>query len=192
MPISKNNLKKMKRIAVAAFIVGLLATSCTREGISVKANNDFLIFNTENRSFTIVQEASCQKESISTLNEMVIIQEIEKQMEIRGYTQGKENADVLVTYSIYDKNLNLQEVKKVIGNSQNNSDNFEVYRKSVKNGTLIISMIDKSSNKVFWTGHASRIMKSNKSLANRDLKNITRAIFDNYSVTANNFLAKNN
>ncbi|MBB6001614.1 DUF4136 domain-containing protein [Arcicella rosea] len=180
----------MKRIVVTTFIVGLLATSCTRETILVKANNDFHAINTENRSFTIVQEVSRPQESISSLNETVIQEEIEKQMEIRGYTESRENADVLISYAIYDKNLNLQEVKKVYGITQN--DVFEVYRKNLKNGTLIISMIDKSSNKVFWTGYASKIMKFNKSLANRDLKNITRAIFDNYSVTANSYLAKNN
>lgn len=180
----------MKRIVVATFIVGLFATSCTRETILVKANNDFHTINTENRSFTIVQEVSRPQESISSLNEMVIKEEIEKQMEIRGYTEGNENADVLISYAIYNKNLNLQEVKKVYGNTQN--DEFEVYRKSLKNGTLIISMIDKNSNKVFWTGYASKILKFNKSLANRDLKNITRAIFDNYRVTANSYLAQNN
>lgn len=182
----------MKRIVVTTFIVGLLATSCTRETILVKANNDFHAINAENRSFTIVQEVSCPQETISSLNETVIKEEIEKQMEIRGYTESKENADVLISYAIYDKNLNLQEVKKVYGNVQILNEEFEVYRKNLKNGTLIISMIDKNSNKVFWIGYASKIMKFNKSLANRDLKNITRAIFDNYSVTANSYLAKNN
>ncbi len=182
----------MKRIVVTTFIVGLLATSCTRETILVKANNDFHAINTENRSFTIVQEVSRPQESISSLNEMVIKEEIEKQMEIRGYIESSENADVLISYVIYDKNLNLQQVKKVYGNTQTQNDEFEVYRKNLKNGTLIISMIDKNSNKVFWTGYASKILKFNKSLANRDLKNITRAIFDNYRVTANSYLAQNN
>ena len=181
----------MKRIVVTTFIVGLLATSCTREVIQVKANNDFHEINTENRSFAIVQEVSRPQESKSSLNEIVIKEEIEKQMVIRGYTES-DNADVLVSYAVYDKNLSMQDVKKVYINTSLQHETLDVYRKSLNNGTLIITMIDKNSNKVFWMGYASKILKSNKSLANRDLKNITRAIFDNYRVTANNYLAKNN
>ncbi len=180
----------MKRTVVATFIVGLLFASCTRNQISVKANNDFQVNNSENRSFTIVQEASNRQEWKLPLNEMVIVEEIEKQMRIRGYVESEKNADVLITYSIYNKNLMLQEVKKI--NTSVHKETLDVYRKKLVNGTLIITMIDQNTSKVFWTGYASKILKSQKSLENRDLKNITRAIFDNYRLTANHFLAKNN
>jgi hypothetical protein len=182
----------MKSTVVAAFIVGLLATSCTRNQISVKSNNDFQSNNTENRSFTIVQEASNPQERKSLLNEMVIIEEIKKQMKIRGYVESVKDADVLISYSVYNKNLLLQEVNKVNTEASLQKEMFDVYRKHLKNGTLIITMIDNNSSKVFWTGYASKILRSQKNLGDRDLKNITRAIFDNYRVTANHFLAKNN
>ena len=84
----------------------------------------------------------------------------------------------------------LQEVKKI--NTSVQKETLDVYRKKLVNGTLIITIIDQNTSKVFWTGYASKILKSQKSLENRDLKNITRAIFDNYRLTANHFLAKNN
>ena len=180
----------MKRTVVATLIVGLLTASCTRNQISVKSNNDFQMNNIENRSFTIVQEASNQQEWTLPLNETVIVEEIEKQMRIRGYVESEKKADVLITYSIYNKNLMLQEVKKI--NTSVQKETLDVYRKKLVNGTLIITMIDQNTSKVFWTGYASKILKSQKILENQDLKNITRAIFDNYRLTANHFLAKNN
>lgn len=182
----------MKLTVVATFIVGLLFASCTRNQISVKANNDFQVNNSENRSYTIVQEASNRQEWKLPLNETVIIEEIEKQMRIRGYVESTKNADILISYSIYHKNLLIQEVKKVNNVAPVQNKMLDIYRKKLKDGTLIITMIDQNTSKVFWTGYASKILKSQKNLGNRDLKNITRAIFDNYRLTANHFLAKNN
>lgn len=84
----------MKCTVVATFIVVLLFASCTRNQISVKANKDFQVNNSKNCSFTIVQEASNRQKWKLPLNEMVIIEEIEKQMRIRGYVESEKNADV--------------------------------------------------------------------------------------------------
>jgi Domain of unknown function (DUF4136) len=176
----------MKSIFVAAIVVGMMSASCTREQISVRANNDFHIENTENQTFTIIQSA---KEQASPLNETVIKEEIEKQMEIRGYSEEKANADVLISIAVYDKNLRLTEVNKMYVGLLPEDERIDIHRKNLSNGALVITMIDRNTNKVFWTGYASKIFGKHKSLKDRDLKNITRAIFDNYRITANHFLA---
>ncbi len=178
----------MKSIFVATIVVGMMAGSCTREQISVKANNDFHAENTENQTFTIVEDANQQA---SPLNETVIKEEIEKQMEIRGYSERNKNADVLISIAVYDKNLRLTEVNKVYVGVPEGKERVDIHQNNLKNGTLVITMIDRNTQKVFWTGYASKIFGKFKSLRDRDLQNITRAIFDNYRVTANHFLAKN-
>jgi Domain of unknown function (DUF4136) len=176
----------MKSIFVAAIVVGMMSASCTREQISVRANNDFHIENTENQTFTIIQSAT---EQASPLNETVIKEEIEKQMEIRGYSERNSNADVLISIAVYDKNLRLTEVNKMYVGILPEDERIDIHQKNLSNGALVITMINRNTNRVFWTGHASKIFGRHKSLKDRDLKNITRAIFDNYRTTASHFLA---
>lgn len=178
----------MKSIFVAAIVVGMMAGSCTREQVSVKANNDFHAENTENQTFTIVEDANQQT---SPLDETAIKEEVEKQVEIRGYVARNNDADVLISIAIYDKNLLLTEVNKVYVGVPEGKEKVDIHQNNLKNGALVITMIERNTQKVFWTGYASKIFKRYNLLKDRDLKNITRAIFDNYRVTANHFLAKN-
>jgi hypothetical protein len=178
----------MKSILVATMVVGIMAGSCTREHVLVKSNNDFHSENTENQTFTIVEDMNQQT---SPLDETAIKEEVEKQMEIRGYVARNDDADVLISIAVYDKNLRLTEVNKVYVGVPEGKEKVDIHQNNLKNGALVITMIDRNTQKVFWTGHASKIFGRYKSLKDRDLKNITRAIFDNYRVTANHFLAKN-
>ena len=178
----------MKIIFVAIIVVGMMAGSCTREQVLVKANNDFHAGNTKNQTFTIVQDAAQQA---SSLDETAVREEVEKQMEIRGYIVRNNDADVLISIAVYDKNLRLTEVNKVYIGVPEGKEKVDIHHQKLKNGVLVITMIDRNTQKVFWTGHASKIFGRYKSLKERDLKNITRAIFDNYRITANHFLAKN-
>jgi archaellum component FlaG (FlaF/FlaG flagellin family) len=178
----------MKSIIMATIVVGLIAGSCTREQISVKSNNDFQTENIENQTFTIVNDVN---QPTSLLNEKAIKEEVEKQMQIRGYVAREEDADVLISIAVYDKNLQLTEVNKVYVGIPEGKEKVDIHQNNLKNGALVITMIDRNTQRVFWTGHASKIFGRYKSLKDRDLKNITRAIFDNYRVTANYFLAKN-
>lgn len=180
----------MKLHLVTTLIVGLFATSCSKEQFRVKANNDFQHIGVESQTFAIIHEESRQQNSV--LDEAIIYQEIEKQMQIRGYVESNNNADVLISVSLENNALKLLEVSKVFACKYQEIDTFSLSRKSLKNGTLLITMIDKETHKVFWMGYASDLKDRINSLKARDLKNITRAIFDNYKVTANHFLAKNN
>ena len=172
---------------MATIVVAIIAVSCTREQILVKANNDFQTENTENQTFTIVEDADQQA---SPLDETVIKEEVKKQMEIRGYVVQNKDADVLISITVYDKNLRLTEVNKVDVGVSEGKEKLDIHQNNLKNGALVITMIDRNTQKVFWTGHASKIFGKYKPLRDRDLQNITRAIFDNYRVTANLFLAK--
>jgi archaellum component FlaG (FlaF/FlaG flagellin family) len=178
----------MRSIIMTTIVVGLMAGSCTREQISVKSNNDFQTENIENQTFTIVNDVN---QPTSLLNETAIKEEVERQMEIRGYVSQDDNADVLISIAVYDKNLRLTEVNKVYVGVSEGKEKVDIHQNNLRNGTLVITMIDRNTQKVFWTGHASKIFGKYKSLKDRDLKNITRAIFDDYRVTANHFLAKN-
>jgi archaellum component FlaG (FlaF/FlaG flagellin family) len=178
----------MKSIIVATIVVGLMAGSCTREQISVKTNNDFQAENIENQTFTIVNDVN---QPTLPLNESAIREEVEKQMEIRGYVAQEEDADVLISIAVYDKNLRLTEVNKVYVGVPEGKEKVDIHQNNLKNGTFVITMIDRNTQKVFWTGHASKIFGKYKSLKDRDLKNITRTIFDNYRLTAHQFLTKN-
>ena len=174
----------MKSILLATIVVGMMSASCTREQISVRANNDFHAENTENQTFTVIEEANQQ---ISPLNETVIREEVEKQMEIRGYTARNNDADVLISIAVYDKSIRLTEVNKVYLGIAQEKERVDIHRNNLRNGTLVITMIDRNTQKVFWTGYVSKIFKPYNSLIDRDLQNITRAIFDNYRVTFNHF-----
>ena len=96
----------MKSIFVAIIVVGMMAGSCTREQVSVKANNDFHVENTNNQTFTIVEQANQQT---LLLDETAIREEVEKQMEIRGYVARNKDADVLISIAVYDKNQQITE-----------------------------------------------------------------------------------
>jgi hypothetical protein len=178
----------MKGILMATVVVGLMAGSCTREQVKISSNNDFQVENIENQTFTIIEE---QNQAISLLDEKAIREEVEKQMEIRGYTEHENNADVLISIGIYDENLRLTEVNKVFVGATHEKEKVDIHQNALKNGVLVITMIDRNTQRVFWRGYASEIFDKHKSLKDIELRNITRAIFDNYRVTANQFLAKN-
>jgi hypothetical protein len=178
----------MKRIIVTALFAGLLSTSCTREIVSVKANKDFLEKHEDYRTFTVVQNTS----SVATLpNASMIEDEIEKQMKLRGYIESTQNADVLIAYSVFDKNIKLPEVTKVYHGLLQSAESSELHRRKLRNGIIIINLIDQNTQKTFWTGYASEVFKGRK-LEDKTLKNITRAIFNNYTVRAHQYVALRN
>jgi hypothetical protein len=106
----------------------------------------------------------------SPLNETVIKEEVEKQMEIRGYVARNNDADVLISIAVYDKNLRLTEVNKVYVGISEGNERVDIHQNTLKNGALVITMIDRNTQKVFWTGNASKIFGKYKSLKDRDLK----------------------
>lgn len=169
------------------FYLLLLATvimSCSNQKFAVRANNDHLMENNLNQTYQIVIGQSEAKLSEET--ERAIQDEVENQMEARGFVRTSKSPDIVVVCSVFETKLKIKDSRKL----EEDKSEYTTRRITLNGGTLMIQMIDENLNKSVWLGMASGFIKPNKSIEERQLKAITRSIFDEYKLVAYGYMPK--
>ncbi|MFC0184548.1 DUF4136 domain-containing protein [Pseudarcicella hirudinis] len=177
----------MNRIYFALLAVAFGISSCASEKITVRSNDDFLLKNTDNHTFALVKDINFPENS--NFDENVILDEIGNQMSYRGFKQVSQNADIVISYSVFDRNCKMADIRKISVGSSSPQERSEMHRLALKNGTLVIQMIDRRTQKPFWMGYATELFGKRHRLEDRVLRSATRSIFDNYKATANGYVA---
>lgn len=165
----------------------LLATtvmSCSNQKFAVRANNDHLMIDNLNQTYQIVVGQSETKLSEET--ERAMVDEIETQMEARGFVQTSKSPDIVIVCSIFEDKLKIKDSRKL----EEDKSSYATRKVTLNGGTLMIQMIDENLNKSVWLGMASGFIRPNKSIEERQLKAITRSIFDEYKLVAYGYLPK--
>lgn len=137
-------------------------------------------------SYTFLE---CERDTNNLCTE--IYEAIRRQMQARGYKLTADKPTLLVNYGIFYDNLRYQGyMQPVIKNwvdTENDGFKYEPIKYALDKGTLIVSLIDATSDQVVWRGYASGIFKGAEENPNNYYRNVVRRIFDQYPLFAKGY-----
>ncbi len=172
----------MKQLLLWVGITVLMA-ACSTSKLAVQANNDFFLGKNFNQTYQVIIN---QGESIlSTQAQDAITEEIDRQMQARGFRKTTEMPDIVIIFSAYHNKVKLKDSRKL---DEAPNAEWTTRKMTLKGGTLMIQMIDENLNKPVWLGTASGFLSREVALEERMAKAITRSIFDEYRGVAYGYL----
>ncbi len=166
----------------AIFLILAICSSCLKNKVFIEHDYKYSLGFTDYKTYAFVE---CQRDTNYICDD--VQQAIKQQMAARGYMLSYEKPDLFVNFFVYYDPL------KYTGYDQpninfwlNNSDENETYkpiRYSLKQGTLMISLIEGSTSEIVWRGYATGIFNDN-SHKKSYFKNIVANIFTEYPLFA--------
>lgn len=171
----------MKKILVV-LALGWLASACVSQRSRVDVNDDYLPGSSRNQTYAILQSGDFRV--LTAEQQEAVREEINRQMQARGYRQVEKGADLAIVFSLYGKACRWQESRLVTENSKGNT--YAAHKK----GTLLIQMVDENLNRSVWMGYASGLVASSEILEDRELKAATRQILDEYKEMAPGYVRR--
>ncbi len=128
------------------------------------------------------------QDTVTAQNSALLEEAIRFRMELLGYQYQPNNPDLMIIYKIFFKDF------KFRGYEQPNfrqwvkyPDSTETYdpvKYGLKNGTLLIHLIDRKRRNTVWLGYAAGIKSATNTAMKRTLKHAVISIFDRYEVFA--------
>ena len=143
------------------------------------------------KTFSFIQQQRYDIDSL--IPEDLIMETITSRMSMLGYRRSDNNPNLLVGFRMYyndfifngweqpDFEIWLEEKGYV-------EEDFEKIKYKMKEGTLIILLVDRKENKTVWQGYNSGLIDINALDNERFIKGSVRLIFDKYRVFAEGYL----
>jgi hypothetical protein len=137
-----------------------------------------------------------QVDGDSSMSNPIIEKEIRNRLELHGYKMTQKKPSLLVFHKIYYKDFKFQGYNQPDINKDNwipkeelnEEDGYDPVKYQLREGTLLIQLVDTKRDITVWQGYASGVFDE-KSLNNeRFLRRAVRSIFDKYGFFADGFL----
>lgn len=172
----------MKNV-VLLFIVGWLGASCASQQARVDAMHSVLSGSSLNQTYAILQSGDFR--TLTAPQQEVVQQEIDTQMQARGYRKVERNPDLAIVFSLYGQPCTWRASKLVRQHRPFSA------RKGQNSGTLVIQMVDENLNRSVWLGYATGLLPGQHvALEDRQLKAVTRQILDEYREMAPGYVVR--
>lgn len=133
-------------------------------------------------------------EGLFFLNDLILKAEVrdavKHEMDSRGYRHDPTSADLVVNFRVFDKATTVQGLQGLGDGywSSGEADRFNTTETvNLKEGSVIIHLVDRKTGELVWQGYASGLMDGN--VFNKEKNKITQAvsmIFDSYNHRADN------
>ncbi|MBC7892296.1 MAG: DUF4136 domain-containing protein [Sphingobacteriaceae bacterium] len=176
----------MKKLLGLLMLVWLGA-ACVSQRARVDANDDYLPGPSLNQTYAILQSGDFR--TLSAEQQQTVQQEIDRQMQARGYRKVNQNADIAIVFSLYGSACILREARLVTDSP--GKATYVAGKKNLKKGTLVIQMVDENLNRSVWLGYASGLLaRGSTGLEDRELKAYTRQILDEYKLMAPGYVRR--
>lgn len=163
-------------------LISTISSSCLRNKVFIEHDYKYSLGFTDYKTYAFVE---CQRDTNYICED--VQQAIKQQMAARGYIFTYEKPDLFVNFFVY------YDAIKYTGYDQpsmnfwlnNNSDNdsYKAIRYNLKQGTLMISLIEGTTSEIVWRGYANGIFNDN-SHKKSYFKNIVANIFTEYPLFA--------
>lgn len=170
-----------------AVLIAFVVAGCSLGRKKIFVEHDYS-YETNFKDYTSYTFLECERDTNNLCTE--IYEAIRRQMQARGYKLTAEKPTLLVNYGIFYDNLRYQGyMQPVIKNwvdTENDGFRYEPIKYALDKGTLIVSLIDATSDQVVWRGYASGIFKGTDN-PNNYYRNVVRRIFDQYPLFAKGY-----
>ena len=191
---SLDNRKEQKFVGMRAILVGVFLFSVLisrAQQITVRSfKSDDIDFRDYRSYFWAAHAVDQLDEGSYLLHDLLlkadIREAIHEELEFRGYRRLESGADVLVNFRMFSKPVTLRGYEGY-GNSYWRNDeisSIDIGEEEIKieAGTLIISLVERSSGKLIWQGTASGLDTENEIVkVEGKIREAVALIFDRYS-----------
>lgn len=140
--------------------------------------------------------AKVTQDGDSSMNNPVLASAIKSRMELQGYKLTERKPSLLIFYKVYYKDLRLQgyaqpEIDNWIKNEDDEAK-YDPVKYNLKEGTLLVQLVDARRNHTVWQGYASGIFDQQSLKSERYLRRAVRLVFDKYRLFAKGFIMNEN
>ena len=120
--------------------------------------------------------------TVNSIQGEIIKNAINYEMDVKGLEWDPENPDLLVNFHIFNKGYDEEYYLGTAPYEYRYMDKQEIMD-NIKDGTVVISLIDQESGKSVWEGYATIAVEESESLRQQqaDIRQAVSAIFDRYN-----------
>jgi len=138
-----------------------------------------------------MHNAKIDQDSAQVAFNPLLEEAIKNRMEILGYKMSKDKPRLLVAYSIFYDNMKFRgyiqpELDRWI-EKETDEDKYDPVKLDLKEGTILVQLIDTKKNNTVWQGYASGVFGYSYTNNERHIKRAVRSIFDQYRIMAEGF-----
>lgn len=112
----------------------------------------------------------------TTLQHEAIITEINRQMQVRGFSYTDTNPEMLVFYSLHPDRM---KINTYVRSFRNPEVDYTVDKAFLKRGILLIQFQDTFMNKTVWQGYAARVSPDGQFIG-KDVRVAARTVLSGY------------
>lgn len=181
-----------KNLLILSFIVFLIViSSCMRREYVLEYDYDYKGNFKKYSSFNFMRNAKLEQDSAELAYKPMLEEAIKNRMEVLGYKLSEDKPRLLVAYSIFYDNMNFRgymqpELEKWV-EKEADEDTYDPIKLELKEGTILVQLIDTKKNNTVWQGYASGVFGYSYANNERHIKRAVRSIFDQYRIMAEGF-----
>lgn len=181
-----------KNVLIFSFIVFLIViSSCMRREYVLEYDYDYRGNFKKYSSFNFMRNAKIEQDSAELAYKPVLEEAIKNRMEVLGYKLSEDKPRLLVAYSIFYDNMKFRgymqpELEKWV-EKEADEDTYDPIKLELREGTILVQLIDTKKNNTVWQGYASGIFGYSYTNNERHIKRAVRSIFDQYRIMAEGF-----
>lgn len=172
-------------------LIILISSSCMRREYVIEYDYDYRGNFKKYNSFYFMHNAKVNQDSSQNAFNPLLEEAIQNRMEILGYKFSKEKPRLLVAYTIYYDDMKFRgyvqpELEKWI-EKEINDDKYDPVKIDLREGTILVQLIDTKKNNTVWQGYASGVFGNSYFNNEKYIKRAVRSIFEQYRIMAEGF-----
>jgi|SRR5690554_3387487 hypothetical protein len=169
----------------------IVLSSCMRREYVLEYDYDYKGNFKKYSSFNFMRNAKIDQDSAELAYKPLLEEAIKNRMEILGYKLSEDKPRLLVAYSIFYDNMKFRgylqpELEKWVEKATD-EDAYDPVKLELKEGTVLVQLIDTKKNNTVWQGYASGVFGYSYANNERHIKRAVRSIFDQYRIMAEGF-----
>ena len=185
----------MKKVNFIGLMMLLFFTACSTKSYQVDGAGNADANMDEYNTYAFASQVDNKLDAgFFFLNDLVLKADIrdavKHEMDSRGYKHDPSSADLVVNFRVFDKATTVQGLQGLGDGywSSGEADRFNTRETvNLKEGSVMIHLVDRKTGELVWQGYASGLMDGNA--FNKDKNKIAEAvsmIFDSYTHRADN------
>lgn len=178
-------------LTLSLIIFLIVLSSCMRREYVLEYDYDYKGNFKKYSSFNFMRNAKIDQDSAELAYKPLLEEAIKNRMEILGYKLSEDKPRLLVAYSIFYDNMKFRgylqpELEKWVEKATD-EDAYDPVKLELKEGTVLVQLIDTKKNNTVWQGYASGVFGYSYANNERHIKRAVRSIFDQYRIMAEGF-----